>query len=152
MLGSQGLRGSGHKAGEISKRPRHHSLLRWGNASSLEMVWINLWPRYEPLCCWWLIWSKQNDAKNLKNDWNPSTWVLTWKYSARARYPMNTSMTWFRCFQEYLHPCPLEESSLNIGRVKSISGLGINLDKTKVIEIGALRDRSLDWYGRESRE
>ena len=36
------------------------------------------------LCWWWLIWSLQNDAKMLKNDWNPCTLVLIWEYSARA--------------------------------------------------------------------
>ena len=29
-----------------------------------------------PLCCWWLILPIQNDAKKLKNDRNPSIWVL----------------------------------------------------------------------------
>ena len=37
-----------------------------------------------PLCWWWLIWSKQNDAKYLKNSWNPGTWVLIWEYSVIA--------------------------------------------------------------------
>ena len=31
-----------------------------------------------------LIWAIRNDAKNLKNDWNPGTWVLIWEYPARA--------------------------------------------------------------------
>ena len=38
----------------------------------------------KPLCCCWLIRPLQNDAKDLKNDWNPGTWVLIWEYSARA--------------------------------------------------------------------
>ena len=38
----------------------------------------------KPLCCWRLIWPIQNDAKNLKNNWNPGTWVLTWECSVRA--------------------------------------------------------------------
>ena len=29
-----------------------------------------------PLCCWWLIWPIQNEAKKLKNNWNPGIWVL----------------------------------------------------------------------------
>ena len=37
----------------------------------------------QPLCCRWLIWPIQIDAKKLKNDWNPGTWVLIWEYSAR---------------------------------------------------------------------
>ena len=32
--------------------------------------------------------------KKVENDWNPSTFVLIWEYSARA--PMNTNMTGFR--------------------------------------------------------
>ena len=37
------------------------------------------------LCCWLLIWPIQNDGqKNMKNDWNPSKWVLIWEYSARG--------------------------------------------------------------------
>ena len=36
----------------------------------------------------------QNDAKNLKNDWNSATWVLI------EIYPMNTNMTGFRCFSK----------------------------------------------------
>ena len=30
-----------------------------------------------PLCCWWLIWPIQNDAKKLRNDWNPGKWVYS---------------------------------------------------------------------------
>ena len=36
------------------------------------------------ICCWWLIWPIQNQAKILKNDWNLGTWVLIWEYSMRA--------------------------------------------------------------------
>ena len=36
------------------------------------------------LMCWWLIWPIQNDAKKLKNYWNPGTLVPIWEYSARA--------------------------------------------------------------------
>ena len=45
-------------------------------------------------CCLCLIWPIQNDEKNLKNDWNPSTWVLIWVLS--KHYPMNTNMTGFK--------------------------------------------------------
>ena len=51
------------------------------------------------LCYWSLILLIQNDAKYLKNDWNPGTWVLICKYSVRA-YLMNTNMTGFRCFSK----------------------------------------------------
>ena len=37
-----------------------------------------------PLCCWWLIWPIQNNAKKLKNYWNPRKWVLILEYSVRA--------------------------------------------------------------------
>ena len=33
-----------------------------------------------PLCCWWLIWPMQNDAKHLKNDKKTCTRVLIWEY------------------------------------------------------------------------
>ena len=66
-----------------------------------------------PLCCWWLIWPIQNDAKNLKNDRNPGT--CTHMRALSESYPMNTNMTGF-----ILHPCALDESSLRIGRVKGI--------------------------------
>ena len=35
---------------------------------------------------------------------------------------------------------------------KKISGLGINVDKTEAVKIGALRDRSLPWEGRYGME
>ena len=50
-------------------------------------------------------------CKNLKDDWNPGTWVLS------ESYIMNTNMTGFRCFQQLLHLCSLDESNLSIGRV-----------------------------------
>ena len=34
---------------------------------------------------------------------------------------MNTNMTGFKCFQKSLCPCALDESSLNIGRVKMVN-------------------------------
>ena len=38
----------------------------------------------KPLCCCWIIWQIQNDAKKLKNDRNHGKWVLIWESSARA--------------------------------------------------------------------
>ena len=35
-----------------------------------------------------------------------------------------------------------------LGWFKKVSGLGINVDKTKAVKIGALRDRSLPWEGK----
>ena len=34
--------------------------------------WGGWWLRVLTLIRWWLIWPIQNDAKNLKNDWNPA--------------------------------------------------------------------------------
>ena len=62
-----------------------------------------------PLCCWWLIWPLQNDAKkNLKNNWNPGTWVLIWEYLSR---PIQWIPAWqgFNGFQKTLRPCTLDK-------------------------------------------
>ena len=42
---------------------------------------LNWFQEPYPLCWWWLIWPIQNDANNLKNDWNPGTWVVIWECS-----------------------------------------------------------------------
>ena len=61
----------------------------------------------------------QNDAKDLKNDWNADTWVLIWEYFTRA-------IQWIPAwqgidgFQKSLRPCALDESSLSIRRVHNI--------------------------------
>ena len=47
-------------------------------------------------CLLLLIWPLQNDAKFLKNDWNPGTWVLDSSESTQQELPMNTNMTGFR--------------------------------------------------------
>ena len=59
-------------------------------------------------------------CKKLKTDWNPGMWVLIWEYSARA---IQWIPTWqgLEDFQNLLHPCALDESSLSIGRVKCSS-------------------------------
>ena len=46
----------------------------------------------QPLCCWWLIWPIQNDAKNLKNDMGTHRTVL------REIFPMNTNKAGLRWF------------------------------------------------------
>ena len=68
-------------------------------------------------CCWWLIWSIQNDAENLKNDGNPGIWVLIWEYWVRA---IQWIPTWpgLDGFRKSLDPCSLGLSSLSTGRVK----------------------------------
>ena len=55
--------------------------------------------------------------KNMKNYWNPGEWVLIWEYSARA---IQWIPTWqgLGVFHKSLHPCILDDSSLNIERVK----------------------------------
>ena len=57
--------------------------------------------------------------KPLKNDRNPGTWVLIWENSVRA---IQWIPTWqgSNGLQISLLPCPLDESSLSIGRVKMI--------------------------------
>ena len=39
---------------------------------------------FNPLACFWLIWSIQNNVKKQKNDWNPGKWVLVCSYWMRA--------------------------------------------------------------------
>ena len=59
----------------------------------------------QPLCCWWLIWQIQNDAKTFfLNDWNPGTWVLIWECSARA---IQWKPTWqdSDVFQKSVYAC-----------------------------------------------
>ena len=58
-----------------------------------------------------LIWPIQNDAKKLKNDWNPGKWVLIWKYIARA---FQWIPTWqgLDDFQICLRHCALGEVAL----------------------------------------
>ena len=60
----------------------------------------------------------KNDAKNLKNDWNPGKWVLIWESSARG---FKWIPTWQGSddFQDILTFCALDKSSLSIGRVKT---------------------------------
>ena len=60
-----------------------------------------------------MIWPIQNDAQNLKNDWNPGIWVLIWEYLARAiqRIPTRQGLDGF---QKSLCPCALDERSLSI--------------------------------------
>ena len=56
--------------------------------------------------------------RDLKDDWNPGTWVFIWEYSAR---PIQLVLIWpgLDVFQKCLCPCVLEGCSLSIGRVKS---------------------------------
>ena len=70
----------------------------------------------------------QNNAKKLKYDWNPGTWVLIWEYSARA---IQWIPTWkgLDGFQKSLCPCVLGKSSLSIGRVNPTLSLEISTNK-----------------------
>ena len=58
--------------------------------------------------------------ENLKNDWNPGTWVLIWEFSAR---PIQWFPVWqgLDGFQKSLRTCALDESSLSIWRVNQCS-------------------------------
>ena len=58
----------------------------WRNASGLT------------LCCWWLIWPIQNDAKNLENQLKP--WHMgTHLRALSMSYLMNTNITGSRPLQ-----------------------------------------------------
>ena len=94
--------------------------LKVGRGSGLKrckVLYTKIHSYIKPLCCWWLIWPIQNDAKNLKNYWNPGKWVLIWEYSVRA---IQWVPTWqgLNGFQRFLRLCTLDESSLSMGRVK----------------------------------
>ena len=77
--------------------------LLYHNNTYTSVKLINIWTNR-------LIWPIQNDAINLKNGWNPRTWVLIWEYSARA-------IQWIPPLQgldgseKSLHPYTLDESS-----------------------------------------
>ena len=73
---------------------------------------------YQPLCCCWLIWPIQNNAKNLKNDLNLVKWVLIWEVSARAFQWIPTRQC-LDSFQNCLRSCALDKSSLSIERANS---------------------------------
>ena len=55
---------------------------------------------FQPLCCWWLIWPIQNNAKNLLKKllkyWHMGTHLKVLSES----YLMNTNMTGFRWFSK----------------------------------------------------
>ena len=59
------------------------------------------------------MWLMENDAKNLKNDWNPDKWVLIWRNSVRA---IQWIPTWqgFICFLKIYASLCLDKSSLSI--------------------------------------
>ena len=65
------------------------------------------------ICCCWLIWPLENDAKILKNT---GTWILICEYLLRA-------IQWIPIWQgldgfyESLRPCALDKITLSIGRV-----------------------------------
>ena len=55
----------------------------------------------------------------MKNYAKPEKLLKLWHIGTRLRvvsesYPMNTTMSGLDGFQKYLHPCPLDESSLII--------------------------------------
>ena len=69
-----------------------------------------------PLCCWWLIWSIENDVeKKLKDDSNAGKWVLIREHSVRAFQWIPTRHV-FKGFQKFQHSCIFDESSLSIER------------------------------------
>ena len=81
----------------------------------IRYSWIWM-PLLNPYAAGWQTWPIQNNAKILKNHWNPGKWVLIWEYSARA---FQWVPTWqgLDVFQRYLCCWALDISSLSIGRV-----------------------------------
>ena len=72
-------------------------------------------------CWWWLFLPIQYYAKKtLKNDRNHGLWVFIWEYSARV---FQWIPTWqgSNDFQFFLHFSPMNESSLSMERVKTVS-------------------------------
>ena len=66
-------------------------------------------------CCWWLIWSIQNDAKKLKN-----YETLEHRYSSESTQQelSNECQHDILGLDDFQKPCALDESSLSIGRVR----------------------------------
>ena len=100
----------------------------WGR--NVDLVWKGLWSKrhngyeHDILRPNWherfRVNTIQNDAKKLKNDWNPGIWVLTWEYSVRA---IQWIPTWqgLDVFQKSLLSCT------NVLRLKVASALeGLN--------------------------
>ena len=99
----------------------HHLIFRCSEWDyDMVFFFIHSPSTHKHLCCWWLIWPIQNDAKNLKDFWNPGKWVLIWEYSVTA---FQWIPTWqgLDSFWKSLHACALDKGSLSIGRVKSYS-------------------------------
>ena len=70
--------------------------LRW-NILGIHLIWKISF--FYPLCCWWLIWPVQNDAKNLRN------WLKPWHMGTDLRVlsessSINTNMIGFRWFSK----------------------------------------------------
>ena len=72
---------------------------------------------FKTLCCWWIIWPIQNDAKKLK-----MTKTLTNGYSSKSTQrelsnKYQHDRVWV-VFGNILYPCAFDKSSPCIGRVK----------------------------------
>ena len=53
-------------------------------------------PDWPSQCWWWLIWPKQNDAKNQKKEWLKPWHLGTHLRVLNEGYPMSTNMTGFK--------------------------------------------------------
>ena len=73
-----------------------------------------------PLCCWWLSWPIHNNAKILKNQWDPGIWVLIWEYSVRD---IQWVPTWWGLdgFQKSSRSCALSKVALALEGLSTIS-------------------------------
>ena len=71
-----------------------YATLHWTNSMILCLTLLLLVANLANIKC----------AKNLKNDWNPGTWVLIWEFSARAIQWVPTRQG-LDGFQKSLRPC-----------------------------------------------
>ena len=84
----------------------------WGHYQKYdrsETMLVKQISRHEPSCCWWLIWSLQNDAKIHEK------LLKTWHMGTHMRVLSECNMT--EGFQKLLHLCASDKSHLSIGRV-----------------------------------
>ena len=67
-------------------------------------------------------------------------WLKPWHMGTHLRilgesYLMNTNVKRFRWFKKSLHPCALDVSSLNIGRVKILFAFNTYISDTEIVNL-----------------
>ena len=105
------------------------AFLRSGNCAVKEVIKISDTGLVDvqdlkPVCCWWLIWPIQNDAKKVMHEkWLKPCHVAWCWYSSESiqRELPQWIPTWqgLNGFQRFLCSCALDESSVSIGRVSN---------------------------------